>query len=190
MRLRSIGFILAALVSVSTMLAIAENGTAWGKEKNRVIVATGKERQRRIGSYYYLRNHPGGDYAVVIRAFGAPTSQHADANICVLRWKSLGLEIDLEVGSSSPCTPDSLKKDWWYGSTVTSPVWKIDHGLRVGDSEQRLRTLYPDARQIPGKKQLWGFAVQKKWGLDFYLLEAKMRSGRIASLFLSPDFLG
>ena len=93
------------------MPAVAALSVAGGTAKNRVIVASGKERQRRIGSYYYLRNHPGGASAAT-KALSTPTSQSAYANICELRWKSLGLEIDLEVGSSSPCTATSLKKDW------------------------------------------------------------------------------
>ena len=152
MRLRRLSFVLAVLVSLSTMLAIAEMSSAGGKAKNWVIVATGKERQRRIGPYFYVRNRPGGEYAAVTKAFGTPTSRSTDANDCVLRWKSLGLQINLGVGSSSPCSADSLKRDYWYGTKISSRIWRTDRGLRVGDSQDRLQSLYPDAKWRSGPR--------------------------------------
>ncbi len=189
MKLRSARFALAVGVFLSTMPAVAALSVAGGTAKNRVIVASGKERQRRIGSYYYLRNHPGGAYAAATKALSTPTSQSAYANICELRWKSLGLEIDLEVGSSSPCTATSLKKDWWYGTSITSPVWRTDRGLRVGDSLQHLKSLYPDA-SLRTRPRRWSLAAETKYGgLVFDLLEARVKAGRVTSFDLPADFL-
>jgi len=191
MRLRSIAFILAAFVSLSAMLTIAEVVAAEGKAKSRMIVATGKERQRRIGTFYYLRKHPGGAYAAVVRAFGTPTSQRDDgANDCILRWKPLGLEISLGVGSSSPCSNASLKRDYWYGTKIASRIWRTNRGLRIGDSLGHLKSIYPEATFRSGPRY-WSLATVKKWGgLVFDLLEAKVKAGRVSAIVLPTGFLG
>lgn len=160
---------------------------------DRVIVATGDVHQRRIGSYYYKRDHtsPRGDYAAAVESFGKPSSFHRSANLCHTRWNALGLEIDF-VNVMGPCSTKLLRKSGlWYGASVTSKRWTTDRGLRVGDSLERLRSLYPKARHVGGPKSAsrWVLAHWREQELDFELLDAEVRGGRVTAIVTPADYI-
>jgi hypothetical protein len=189
MKLPVARFILVVFVLPFALLAIVETGVAGGKAKNRVIVVSGTERQRRIGSFYYEREdaHPGGDYAAATRAFGAPTAKKVNLGYCELRWRSLGLEIELLPFGSNPCSVSSLKMSKLSESRVISPIWRTDRGLRVGDSKSRLQGLYPEAkhgsRRAPFSPREWWTLATKKGHI---LLVANVKAGRVNSFEVSP----
>jgi hypothetical protein len=158
-----------------------------------VIVATGDLQQRRIGSYFYKRAHalPRGDYAAAVASFGESNSSRRDGNLCHTRWVKLGLEIDF-VNVMGRCSVKLLRKSGlWYGASATSRRWKTDRGLRVGDSLERLRSLYPKARLVGGSKSAprWILAHRRDHEFDFELLDAEVRKGRVTAIVTPADYI-
>jgi hypothetical protein len=158
-----------------------------------VIVATGNWRQLRIGSYYYWRTlfRPHHSYTAAVESFGASSSSRRDGNLCHVRWSKLGLEIDF-VNVMGRCSAKLLRKSGlWYGASVTFQRWKTDRGLRVGDSLQRLRSLYPKARHVGGSKSAprWVLAHWRDHEFDFELLDADVRGGRVAAIVTPADYI-
>jgi hypothetical protein len=88
-------------------------------------------------------------FAQAVRAFGhpplvAPTVARPPA--CKASWPMLGLEIIYSASRPSSCTASDLGS--WAQITGRTPRWHTRAGLRVGDSEQRLDDLYPQARLL------------------------------------------
>ncbi len=184
--------ILVVFVLPFALLAVVETGVAGRKTKDRVIVVSGPKQQRRIGSYYYVREHGhGSEYAAAKRAFGAPTSRKVNLSTsCELSWRSLGLEIEFFAYGSTHCSGSSLMKgSMMYSSRVTSPIWRTDLGLRVRDSESRLRSLYPGAkhgsRTAPFSPQEWWTLATEKGHI---LLVANVKAGRVTSFEIISPF--
>jgi hypothetical protein len=104
-----------------------------------VVVGTGPESQRRIGPYRYA--HSRQDYARAARVFGKHSSWGLKSNLCVVRWRRLGLDLEFRVDGS--CTPPQLRGlGGWCGAKMYTPRWRTKEGLRVGDPEARLHRLY------------------------------------------------
>jgi len=80
-----------------------------------------------------------------IGAFGKPDHVlplNGAHPVCRATWKRYGLEI--QFSSTSAC---SRPGSWWR-VTMRAELWQTKLGLHVGDSDARLRTLYPDARRL------------------------------------------
>jgi hypothetical protein len=133
-----------------------------------VIVATGPEPQRRIGAYRHADSRQ--DYARAVQVFGKPSSWGLRWNLCVVRWRRLGLDLEFRVDGS--CSPPKLRGlAGWCGATVHTARWRTKEGLRVGDSEARLRSLYPRAKfsDVPPNPPTWtltpaGRLIAEAWG--------------------------
>jgi hypothetical protein len=65
---------------------------------------------------------------------------------CTVGWASKGLRIYFR-SVSRPCRARSLATGEYSGATFLSRRWSIDRGLRVGDSWERMRKLYPLSEQ-------------------------------------------
>lgn len=122
-----------------------------------VIVASGPDSQRRIGPYRYLQG--GGPYAKAVQAFGQPSSRGTDnpieSNLCTVRWRRLGLDLEFFRKGRRGCSPDNLGS--WCGATVYTRQWQTKEGLRVGDREARMLGLYPRPRfsDLPPRPPFW-----------------------------------
>src|SRR4051812_50226034 len=75
------------------------------------------------------------------RIFGAPSLERESSDLvrtCMIRWRSLGLEIEFQ---HTGCSDSSL----FSSAVVTGSSWATVRGLGVGSSLARLRALYPSA---------------------------------------------
>lgn len=159
-----------------------------------VIKVTGDRGQYRIGRYHYLRaqGRPGhGDFAVAVEIFGKPTSYGRTFNLCNASWKNLGLLMSY-VNAFEQCSAKGLaKKGWWYGARMSSKRWKTDLGLRVGDSERKLRSLYPKARFVRESADAgrWVLVHRRDHEFDLELLIAEVQKSRVTAIVTPADYI-
>jgi hypothetical protein len=147
--------------------------------------------QQKLGNHDF----PGGVAPVrrnAIRAFGQPDKR--DAQGCANVWSKLGLRlITADFGGGPPCaTSTPVQK-----IEITSRTWVTERGLRVGDSLDRVRELYPELQRF---NDLYGDApvYRYEWGLVFEesdvggppnlldRLSATIRGRKIVKLTVSP----
>ena len=78
-----------------------------------------------------------------IRAYGRPDRR--DENGCGNIWRRLGLQlITADFSGGPPCTDRTRIQR----IEITSDKWVTERGLRVGDSLDRVRELYPGLRRF------------------------------------------
>jgi hypothetical protein len=156
------------------------------------IVRVGDFRPRqRLGELSF----PGGVRPIrrnAIRAYGRPDKR--DASGCGNIWRRHGLRlITADFSGGPPCT----------GSTpiqrivITSPRWVTERGLRVGDSLDKVRELYPELRRfndLYGRQRVWRY----DWALVLEAspvggppnvidrLSAEIRGRKVRSFTVSP----
>jgi hypothetical protein len=144
----------------------------------------------RLAPYRYWG--PSG-YAASVRAFGAPSSRRVVAgrpqtsNLCGVRWRSLGLEMGFASGPY-PCRASSLAHGAWYGAEISSPRWRTDRGLRVGDPVARVRVRYPRASRHGAS---WWLATKEDHltpGKREASLVAVASGGRIVRFVVPPGY--
>jgi hypothetical protein len=159
-----------------------------------VIVSTGPESQRRVGPYRYLA---AGTYANAVRVFGRPSSRGTDnpveSNICTVRWRNLGLDIDFATSAPKPCASTHRGRGAWYGITVYTRRWHTERGLRVGDREARIRRLYPRARfrDLPPSPPIWSLIRERRpdpVGVTD-TLTAEVWGGVAVAIRIPPDYI-
>lgn len=74
------------------------------------------------------------------------TTRRLSRNECRVIWKGIGLTVSLlDLSTGHPCTNGGI-----VIATATSSRWRTLKGLRVRDTVQRLRALYPLAIQKRG----------------------------------------
>jgi hypothetical protein len=159
-----------------------------------VIVASGKFDQRHLGPYFYGRElNRSRSYPAAVAAFGAPSSRGTDvpgSNLCTVRWRRVGLDIGF-ASEPGACRPRILKRGAWYGSSVHSRRWVTARGLRVGDSVQRLRALYPKARSYdrPPAEPYWSLVREAGEFGTVHALTAVVWDGRIVSFEIPANYV-
>jgi hypothetical protein len=174
-------FVTAALAG-----AFSQKASAADLPNDRVLVPG-----TRLGAFEF---YPGGrvaSYRPALAAFGKPDAQGSayQSNVCTVRWTSLGVDLDF-ASTLKPC--QNLARSAWYGATVYAPRWKTDRGLRVGDSIQRLRALYPKAKllNLPPKAPTWVLQTHRVDGLfSFRTLVATASGGRVTSMTAGPKYV-
>jgi hypothetical protein len=158
------------------------------------IVVSGPDAHRRIGLYHYGAS---GTYASALRAFGQPSSRGTDnpleSNLCTVRWRRLGLDIGFATSAPRPCGPTRRGQGAWFGTTAYTRRWHTEKGLRIGDSEKRLRRLYPTARfhDLPPSPPFWSLVRQRRpdpVGVTD-VLTAEVWDGVVVSISLPPDYI-
>jgi hypothetical protein len=127
-----------------------------------------------------------------IRAYGRPDRR--DQNGCGNIWRRLGLRlITADFGGGPPCA----KRTRIQQIEITSKKWVTERGLRVGDSLDRVRELYPELQRFT---DLYGEAgpYRYKWALVLEpsqvggppnlidRLSAEIRKRKVVSLTVSP----
>jgi hypothetical protein len=176
------------LVGVAVAAVMAPAGaTHTATVRNDFRIVLGK----RIGPYRYLEalDH-GKSYHAAIAAFGPVTTRGQDANLCTVRWRAAGLEMDFASGPK-PCSAGPLKRSAWYGATAYTQQWVTARGLKVGDSERRLHALYPHARfrDRPPEAPTWSLVRHRVDEFNFELLSATAWGGKVRSITLGPGYV-
>ncbi len=90
-----------------------------------------------------------GTYRQAVLAFGRAgliVPKTATYPACAATWPRLGLQIDFSTSRTGACALADLGS--WLEVRATAPRWHTSAGLRVGAAEQRLHSLYPDARRL------------------------------------------
>jgi hypothetical protein len=183
--------LLAASLATALLLAGAGSLTIEVPDSGK-IVRVGDFRPRQYLGDTHFR---GGVLPIrrnAIRAYGTPDAR--DAQGCPNRWRRLGLRlITADFGGGPPCAPTTPVQQ----IVIRSSRWRTERGLRVGDSLDRVRELYPELRRFP---ELYGPAPA--WRYDWALvlepshvggppylidrLAATIRQRRVVSLRVSP----
>jgi hypothetical protein len=106
----------------------------------------------RIGSFRFEQD---ASLQAATKAFGPPDSRRRGSQgiNCDLRWDARGLELAFVSSIGKACAPSY---GFFCSATITGDAWKTDRGLRIGDSIERLRSLYPAAAKLSaGFMQTW-----------------------------------
>jgi hypothetical protein len=127
-----------------------------------------------------------------IRAYGRPDRR--DENGCGNIWRRLGIQlITADFSGGRPCTDRTRIQR----IEITSDKWVTERGLRVGDSLDRVRELYPELRRFT---DLYGEAGPYRYVWALVLepsdvggppnlidrLSAEIRKRKVVSLTVSP----
>jgi hypothetical protein len=131
-----------------------------------------------------------------IRAYGRPDRR--DAAGCGNVWRRLGLRlITADFGGGPACAGTTRIQR----ITITSNRWVTERGLRVGDSLDRVRELYPELRRFtdlygdaPAFRNTWALVLEEtEVGGPPNLLDrlsAEIRGRTVRSLTISPYAAG
>jgi len=127
-----------------------------------------------------------------IRAYGRPDRR--DANGCGNIWRRRGLQlITADFGGGPPCAPTTRIQR----IVITSDEWVTERGLRVGDSLDRVRELYPELQRFtdlygeaPAYRYEWALVLEpSQVGGPPNLIDrlsAEIRKRKVVSLTVSP----
>jgi hypothetical protein len=157
---------------VAALLATAVVSAAPGP---LIIEVPDSGRIVRVGAFkprQFLGEHhfPGGVAPIrrtAIRAFGRPDRR--DAQGCPNRWRRLRLRlVTADFGGGPACAPATPVQH----VEIFSRRWRTERGLRVGDSLDRVRELYPELRRF---SDLFGPAPA--WRYDWALVLEPSRVG-------------
>jgi hypothetical protein len=139
------------------------------------------------GSAPKLAGRRVGTFLQAVRAFGKPALVVPGAQTtptCKVFWPRSGLEIDFSTTQPGACAARNLGA--WSQVTARGARWHSYAGLRVGDTERKLHTLYPTARRLDflGLGRLWELETGGPLcdGGPPFALAAQVRAGRISAL--------
>jgi hypothetical protein len=141
-----------------------------------------KAKVVRIGPYQVLRDPT---YSGAQSAFGPATSCRLRyRNEATARWRQLGITIHLLTYGGFPGggTACSAPKQVFVDTvTVDTSRWRTSRGLKIGDSLDRLKELYPRAVFREGR---WWLNIARAFvgtPRDYPALAASVASGRVDS---------
>src|SRR5712691_7393812 len=128
-----------------------------------------------------------GTFPQAVRAFGQPALVLPGARTtrtCKALWPRSGLEIDFSTVHPGACAGTNLGA--WSEVIARAPRWHSYAGLRVGDTERKLRALYSSTRRLDflGLGGLWELETGGPLcdGGPPLALAARARGGRISAL--------
>jgi hypothetical protein len=123
--------------------------------------------------------------AQVQRLFGKPsTTRVLSLEACTKSWRRVQLQVHFFSFRGDPC----LRRVALIVTVTGRAAWRTGAGLRVGDSVQRVRDLYPRARlrsRFRGESGYWLVTRQvcaEAGGGAYPGLLARMRNGRVSAL--------
>jgi hypothetical protein len=132
-----------------------------------------------IGTFAVKRD---GSLAGAERAFGKPTSATLTGNQCIVRWRRLGLRINLtKLGGGSACAARNGRFSW---ALITGKDWHTSKGLRMGAAASAIRRLHPGSFRAPTGGGWWWLVTRgaRFGGPGAYgALQAKVTSGRVTA---------
>jgi hypothetical protein len=173
----------AALLAPSTTIEIPDSGR---------IVRVGDFRpKQRLGEHDF----PGGvapNRRNAIKAYGSPDGKSPSG--CPNKWKHLGVRIvTADFGGGPACAATTPVQR----IVITGRQWTTERGLKIGDSLDRVRELYPELErfaELYGNQQLWRYS----WALVLEesqvggppnvidRLAAEIRGRKVRSFTVSP----
>jgi hypothetical protein len=94
-----------------------------------------------------------------IKAYGKPDGKSPQG--CPNKWKALGVRIvTADFSGGRPCAATTPVQQ----IVITGRQWSTERGLKIGDSLDRVRELYPELKRfndLYGKDKLWRY----QWAL-------------------------
>jgi hypothetical protein len=132
-----------------------------------------------LGSWH-VRAHP--EFGKAVFALGEPSAVSGTGVPCTALWREVGLRILFtSFGGAQSCSDANAQR-----AVVKGPAgrraWRTQRGLRVGDTLERLRRLYPHALRKPGARVIV-YQDDPVIG-DGSIITALVRNRRVASLQL------
>jgi hypothetical protein len=128
-------------------------------DSGRIVGVGGFHPRQNLGTTHF----PGGVAPIrrnAIKAFGKPDQK--DRNGCANKWSKLKLRLITEdFGGGKPCVGTTPIQFLEVSSRFR---WVTERGLRVGDSLDRVRELYPELKRYSdlfGKSPAW----RNNWAL-------------------------
>jgi hypothetical protein len=175
--------LLAAAQAPDTTINVADSGQ---------IVAVGRFHP---GQLLGENDFPGGvtpNRRNAIKAYGKPDGKSPQG--CPNKWKQLGVRIvTADFGGGPPCASTTRVQQ----IVITGKQWTTERGLKIGDSLDRVRELYPELKRfndLYGKNKYWRYS----WALVLEespvggppnlidRLAAEIRDRKVRSLKVSP----
>jgi hypothetical protein len=138
----------------------------------------------RIASFAVKRD---GTLGGAIDAFGQPGSRLRHGVSCTVRWPRHGLKMGFyNLGGHNPCR---AAFGFFSNARAKGPHWRTNRGLEIGDTQRRLRTLYPNALFHSGEESIyppgWWLVTRRSQvgtGSEYPGLLAIVRERRVAQL--------
>jgi hypothetical protein len=182
----ALGFVVAGVASSAVGCGASSTQEVPGSRSaldEYEIVVSGPDSRRRIGTFRYAGT-TGSGYTRAVRAFGRPSSRGTNSNLCTVRWRRLGIDVDFATRKS---------RGAWYGSRVYTRAWHTERGLRVGDRESRIRQLYPKAkfRDRPPNPPFWSL-LRERHPYPIGLIDtltAEVWGGYVVAIRIPPDYI-
>jgi hypothetical protein len=145
--------VLTAVALTAALLAAQAPATTIDIPDSGRIVAVGAfHPKQRLGEHSF----PGGvtpNRRNAIKAYGKPDGKSPAG--CPNKWKALGVRIvTADFGGGPPCASSTPVQQ----IVVTGRQWVTERGLKIGDSLDRVRELYPELKRfndLYGKNELW-----------------------------------
>lgn len=121
--------------------------------------STGLGKVLRIGDFRPSRDS---SLAAAIAAYGRPSSTAGGGESCTVRWRPLGVRIlFVHLGGGNACEPSQGRAQ--VAVLRDTRRWRTVKGLRLRDSVEKLKRLYPRAprrgrsyRLVSGKNLIGG----------------------------------
>jgi hypothetical protein len=182
--------VLAALLT-ATVLAASASTTIEVQDSGRIVRVGDFRPKQRLGETSF----PGGVAPIrgnAIKAYGKPDGKSPQG--CPNKWKKLGVRmVTADFGGGPPCAATTPIQQL----VITGSRWSTERGLRIGDSLDRVRELYPELKRF---SDLYGesSAYRYDWALVLEpsqvagppnlidRLSAKIRARKVVSLTVSP----
>ncbi len=128
-----------------------------------------------------------------IRAFGRPDGKNPQG--CPNKWKQLGVRMVVADFGGGPACAGGTRIQILV---ITGRTWQTERGLRIGDSLDRVRELYPELARFSELYDIDAPVYRYTWGLVFEpsqvggppnlldRLSAEIRGRKVRSFTVSP----
>jgi hypothetical protein len=182
--------VLAALLTAS-VLAAAGSTTIDVPDSGHIVRVGDFRPKQRLGETQF----PGGvtpNRRNAIKAYG-PLDRPGPSG-CSRKWKKLGVRmVNADFAGGPVCSPTTAIQTL----VITGRQWKTERGLKIGDSLDKVRELYPELQRI---SELYGNVPSLRYDWALVLepspaggppnlidrLSATIRGRKVVSLTVSP----
>lgn len=170
----------AVLAAIAALLAVVPAAEA----RSFAIKAKGSRSTlgsvKAIGDFKPSRDPTLG---AAIRAYGQPTSRRGGGDLCIVRWRPLGLSFRFQnFGGNDSCDPDGglAQKAVVKGDRP----WHTGRGLHLGATTSRLRQPYPHAKRTSRGFRLVSGVLPFGTIHDYSVLGARVAGGHVTAFTL------
>jgi hypothetical protein len=182
--------VLAALLTAS-VFAAAGSTTIDVPDSGRIVRVGDFRPKQRLGETSF----PGGVAPIrrnAIKAYGRPDGKSPSG--CPNKWKTLGVRmVTADFGGGPPCARTTPIQQL----VITGSRWTTERGLRIGESLDRVRELYPELKRFsdlygpaPAYRYQWALVLEPSQVAGppnlIDRLAATIRGRRVVSLTVSP----